>query len=63
MRLINVASVRLSRNTTERLCFVILREFVCDSKLTWDISVLEESTVHFFCVNQLSRYNVVLNRL
>ena len=51
MRLINVASVRLSRNTTEWFCFVILCEFVCYSELTGDISILEESTVHFFCVN------------
>ena len=51
MRLIDVASVRLSRHTTEWLCFVILREFVRDSKLTWNISILEESTVHFFCIN------------
>ena len=31
MRLIDVTSVRLSRHTTERLSFIVLGEFVCDS--------------------------------
>ena len=54
MRLVDITSVGLSRHSTEWLCLFVLCELIGDPKLARNICVLQESSVHFLCIDELS---------